>query len=80
MCGAVVTEDGADSLPDHTALEVIRKLAFIADTSPSIAILLIHTIAGRTEREIANKLGITHQAVHERIVSARKAILAIKRT
>jgi len=78
MCGALRVDDEADPLPDYTALEVMRRLAFIADQSPSLAILMIHHIVGRTEREIAAKLGITHQAVHRKIVNAKKAMLPIK--
>jgi len=70
-------DSGIDPISDHTAAEVIKRLAFIADTSPSLAILLIHHIAGRTEREIAEKLKITHQAVHSQITRAQKTILAI---
>ena len=77
MCGALKMDSGIDPISDHTAAEVIKRLAFIADTSPSLAILLIHHIAGRTEREIAAKLKITHQAVHGRIARAQKTILAV---
>ena len=79
MCGAVITEAGVDPLVEHEAVEVVRRMAFIADTSPSLAILMIHHIAGRSERDIAARLGITHQAVHDRIVHAKKAILAMKK-
>ena len=77
LCGALKTENGIDVAQEHTGAEVIRRLAFIADTSPSLAILLIHHVAGRTEREIASKLKITHQAVHGRIARAQKTMLAI---
>jgi hypothetical protein len=77
MCGALKTENGIDPAPNRSGAEVIRRLAFIAETSPSLAILLIHHIAGRTEREIAVKLKITHQAIHGRIARAQKTMLAI---
>ena len=72
LCGALKTDSGNDPLPDYSAANVIRRLAFIADTSPSLAILLVHHIAGRTEQEIADKLKVTQQAVHNRITHAKK--------
>lgn len=78
LCGALKTSEGVDSSPDHSAAELIRRLAFIADAAPSLAILLIHHIAGRTEREIAEKLKITQQAVHAKISKAQKTILSIQ--
>ena len=77
MCGALRVDDDADSGVEHEALEVIRKLAFVADTSPSLAVLLIYKIAGRTEREIAVKLHVTQQAIHGRIVRSQKTMLSI---
>jgi predicted transcriptional regulator len=79
MCGALITENGADPIPDYTAACVIKRLAIIAEKTPSLAILMIHHIAGKTERDIAVRLGISHQAVHERIERAKKNILAISR-
>ena len=76
LCGAVVL-DGLPDRPDRTGAEVIRRLAFIADTSPSIAILMIHHIAGRTEREIAKRLKVSPAAAHGRIVRAKKRMLAL---
>jgi len=77
LCGALKTDSGVEPTPDHSGAEVIRRLAFLADKSPSIALILIHHIAGRTEREIAARLKISHQAVHERISRAQKSILPI---
>ena len=77
LCGATITDAGIDPYPDHPAAETVRRLAFLADQSPSLAIVLIHRIAGRTERQIAAKLKITHQAVHGRLVRARKAVLPV---
>jgi hypothetical protein len=79
LCGALKTDNGIDPLPDYSASSVIRKLAFIADASPSLAILLVHHIAGRTEQEIADKLKITQQAVHGRIAHAQKFILLLSK-
>jgi len=78
LCGALITEGGIDPLPDYPAVEAIRRLALIAEQSPSLAILMVHHIAGQTEREIAAKMGITHQAVHQKIAHAQKAMLPIK--
>jgi len=79
MCGALRVDDDADSGIEHEASEVVRRLAFVADKSPSLAILMIHYIAGQTERDIAASLGITHQAVHRKITNAKKAMLPIKK-
>lgn len=77
MCGALITEAGNDGGDTHSFAEVIARLAFVADTSPSLAILLIHHIAGRTEREIAVKMKISQPAIHAKIVKAEKDILSI---
>jgi DNA-directed RNA polymerase specialized sigma24 family protein len=77
LCGALKTDGGVDPGVEHTASETIRRLAFIADRSPSLAVLLIHHVAGRTEREIAAKLHISPPAVHGRIARAQKTMLAI---
>jgi hypothetical protein len=74
MCGALKTENGIDPIPDYTGAEVIRRMAFIADSCPSLAILLLHHIAGRTEAEIAKKLHINQSNVSRRISRAHKII------
>lgn len=74
LCGAVKTDEGTDPRPERSGVEVIRRLAFIADTSPSLAILLIHHIAGRTEREIAAKLRVNQSTVSRKINQAHKTI------
>lgn len=75
-CGALRTPAGADSGHDYPAAVVVRILAFIAEKSPSLAILLIYRIAGNTEREIAAKLKISQQAVHDRIARAQQIVLS----
>jgi len=74
LCGALKTDSGNDPLPDYSAANVIRRLAFIADTSPSLAILLVHHIAGRTEQEIAWKTHKPQAVIHEQIKKANKTI------
>ena len=77
LCGAVKTENGIDPRPERSGVEVIRRLAFIADNSPSLEVLLIYRIAGRTEREIAKKLGRPQSTIHDQIAKASKAIRSI---
>jgi len=77
MCGALIVDGETDRPPDDAA-ELVRRLAFIADVSPSLAILLVHHIARRTEREIAAKLKVSPSAIHKRIVRARRAISSIE--
>jgi hypothetical protein len=77
LCGAVKTDKGTDPRPERSGVEVIRRLAFIADTAPSLAILLVHHIAGRTEREIAGKLRRPQSTIHDQISKARKVIRSI---
>ncbi len=76
-CGAEIIDGQPDAMPYYPAAEVVRRLAFLADECPQLATLLIYRIAGRTEREIASRLGITHQAVHGRLRRAKKRMLAI---
>jgi len=77
MCGAEIIDGEPDAMPYYPAAEVVRRLAFIADDCPQLAILMMHRIAGRTEREIAGKLGITQQAVHGRLARAKKRMLSV---
>jgi len=76
LCGAVVLNGQADR-PERPGAEVIRRLAFIADTSPALALLMIHHIAGRTERQIAKKMRISHQAVHKKLTAAKRQVAKI---
>jgi DNA-directed RNA polymerase specialized sigma24 family protein len=80
MCGALVTDAGADPVPDYTASEVIRRLAFVADKSPDLAVVLINFIAGRSQVEIASRLHISKQAVNQKIKKAKLTIQALKIT
>lgn len=77
LCGAEKSDDGTDPRPERSGAEVIRRLAFIADTSPALAILLIHHIAGRTEREIAVKLSKPQSTIHSQIARATRAIRSV---
>jgi len=74
LCGALKTDEGIDPVPEHSQAEVIQRVAFIADQSPSLAILMIHHIVGRTESEIAAKLHINQSSVSRRITRAHKVI------
>lgn len=77
LCGAMVTAAGVDPLPDHTAAETVRRLALVADRSPAVALLMIHHIAGRSERYIAGKLGISQPAVCRKLMKARAEMLSL---
>jgi hypothetical protein len=74
LCGALKTDSGIDPGVEHTSAETIRRLAFIADRSSSLAVLLIYHVAGRTEAEIAQKLHINQSNVSRRISRAHKII------
>jgi hypothetical protein len=78
MCGALITEEGIDQHTNHASLEVIRRLAFVAEKCPSLALLMIYHVAGRSERDIAKKIHVSHVAVHNRICKARRTILALQ--
>ena len=73
-CGALIINGEADPQTEHSGAEVIRRLAFIADQSPSLAILMIYHIVGRKEQEIATKLHINQSNVSRRIARAHKVI------
>jgi DNA-binding transcriptional regulator LsrR (DeoR family) len=77
MCGAFKTDNGIDPVQKYSAADVIRRLAFIADKTPALALLLIYYIAGRTEREIAAKIHKSQPAIHEQIAKARAIVLSI---
>jgi len=80
LCGALKNDNGIDPAPAHTSAEIIQRLAFIADSCPSLAILLIHHIAGRTEREIAKKLNRPQSTIHDQISKASKVIRSIRKS
>jgi hypothetical protein len=80
LCGALKTDEGIDPYPDRSAAEVIRKLAFIAETSPVLAVLLIHHIAGKSEREIAKSMHRSQPTIHEKITKAKRTILSLQNT
>jgi len=73
-CGALIVNGESDPKSEHSGAEVIRRLAFIADQSPSLVILMIYHIVGRTEQEIATKLDINQSTVSRRITRAHKVI------
>ena len=73
LCGAVVL-NGQSDRPERAGAEVIRRLAFIADTSPAIALLMIYYIAGRTQREIAAQLRISQPAVYRKLKKVKSML------
>ena len=79
LCGAMLTNDGVDPIGEHSAVEVVRRLAFIADSSPSLALLMVHRIAGRTEREIAAKTRRSQSDIHRQIVKSASIIESIRK-
>lgn len=60
MCGQSLAHDEKE----YPAQELLIRLAFIADKSPSIALLLVHHLAGRTVRQIADKLRKPRSTIH----------------
>ena len=78
LCGALRTPDGADPVPDHPAAEMIRRLALVATECPALAILLIHHVAGRSERQIAAAMKLPQSTVHDRIKRAQKEIRSLR--
>lgn len=63
---------------EYSAQEFIRRLAFIADESPAIALLLIYSIAGRNYAEIGRKMKITRQAVRKKIKKSHAQLSKLK--
>lgn len=81
LCGALITPDGADPGPvyprrvqNHPMALLIRRLAYLADEYPALAILLIKRTAGRTEQELADELKISQPAVHKKLVVIKKLV------
>jgi hypothetical protein len=81
LCGALITPDGADPGPvyprrvqKHPMAVLIRRLAYLADEYPALAILLIKRTAGRTEQELADELKISQPAVHKKLVVIKKLV------
>jgi DNA-directed RNA polymerase specialized sigma24 family protein len=64
-------------MPYYPAAEVVRRLAFLADECPQLVMILIYRIAGRTQREIAKKMGVSQPAIHGRLKRAEKRMLSI---
>ena len=72
LCGALITPDGADPGPvyprrvqKHPMAVLIRRLAYLADEYPALAILLIKRTAGRTEQELADEPEHDSAAIEE---------------
>lgn len=81
LCGALITPDGADPGPvyprrvqNHPMAVLIRRLAYLADEYPALAILLIKRTAGRTEQELADELKMSQPAVHKKLVVIKKLV------
>ena len=77
MCGAVLTCEGVDPKTEHPAAEVVRRLSFLADKYPALALLLIHHVAGRTVRQIATATGLPRSTVHRHIARVGQEIKAL---
>ena len=77
FCGADVVDGEADGKHERTEIEVLRRLAFLADSCPSLALILIQKIAGRSDLEVAKKFGISRQAVRQRIVRAENKMFTL---
>lgn len=74
LCGARITAGGIDPVHERTGAEVMRRLAFIADKSPAVALLLVHHIAGRTERKIAALTKMSPATVHRKIIRVKQLV------
>lgn len=74
LCGAEIVGRDVDAKDERSGAEVIRRLAFLADQSPSLALLLIYHVVGRTEREIAERLKIDPATAHRRIKRAQQTM------
>lgn len=72
LCGAEIVGRDVDAKDERSGAEVIRRLAFLADQSPSLALLLIYHVAGRTKREIAAKCGTSLGSVHRKIAKVEQ--------
>ena len=70
MCGQSIEHDEKE----YPAQELLIRLAFIADKSPSIALLLVHHLAGRSYADLARQHKITRQAVQQKVKGALKRL------
>lgn len=70
MCGQSLEHDEKE----YPAQELIIRLAFIAEKSPSIALLLVHHLAGRSYAELARKHKVSRQAVQQKVKGALKRL------